>query len=208
MQGKVQGQSKGKPQGKLKRQSKGKFFSSFVFLVLLIGSFAGPSRAADIAVTYVNPGTAVVNIRGVLSLADAVRFQRVTATLSHAKVLFHSPGGHAVAGILIGRAIRNKGFSTEVASSNRCASACALAWLGGAPRLMSGGARIGFHGAYGMQGGRAVRHDGANVRVTSYLRQLGLSSRAIAHIVQVSPSSMYWLTPGTARQMGITLGSR
>lgn len=194
-------------QGQVQGQSKGHYFLSLVFLVGLLGVFANPARAADISVTRANQGSAVVNVRGVIGLADAVRFKRATAGLSHAKVVFHSPGGHAAAGILIGRTIRSKGFTTDVAPSGRCASACALAWLGGAQRQMSGG-RVGFHAAYGMQGGRAVRDAGANARVAGYLRQIGVPARAIAHIVQVSPQGMYWLTPSTARQAGITLSSR
>jgi hypothetical protein len=57
-----------------------------------------------------------------------------------------------VAGIDIGKAIRLKDFETAVVSNKNsktiCASACALAWLGGTRRFMSATARIGFHAAY------------------------------------------------------------
>lgn len=183
-----------------------RFALSLAFFLWLAGSLGDPADAAHITVSYIKPGAALVNVRGRLDFTDALHFRHETAALLHAVVLFHSPGGHAAAGILIGRAIRHKRFSTVVPATAYCVSACALAWLGGAPRLMAEGARIGFHTAYALHGGRAMRHGAANAHVARYLRQLGLPSRAIAQIIRPEPHGMYWLTRRTARDIGITVG--
>jgi hypothetical protein len=63
-------------------------------------------------------------------------------------VVFNSNAGNLLAGIEIGKTIRLKSFATAVLDGLRCASSCAFAWLGGSPRFMEQGARIGFHAAY------------------------------------------------------------
>ncbi len=171
----------------------------------LAGVFSASVQAADVFVSPSPGAGSLVRITGQLEFADAVTFLRKTGALKEAVVLLRSPGGNAAAGVLIGRAIRKRGFHTIVPSSVKCTSACALAWLGGARRFMGEGARIGFHAAYSLRRGRAVRHAGANTHVVTYMRQLGLSSRAIARL-HASPGGMYWLTRGSAREIGIKIG--
>jgi hypothetical protein len=115
---------------------------------LAISIIAARSQAATISVLLPNSvdQKATVSIEGLLAYDDADQFQEKTSALSRANVTLRSDGGNVVAGITIGEAIRLKGFSSVV--DGRCASACALAWLGGTPRYMADGAQIGFHAAF------------------------------------------------------------
>jgi len=91
---------------------------------------------------------AVVAVQGVLRDEDVGEFRFKVAKLSTAVVALESDGGSLLAGIRIGETIRLRGFVTVVPNGARCASACAIAWLGGAQRFMGEQALIGFHAAY------------------------------------------------------------
>jgi hypothetical protein len=104
----------------------------FLF-ALAIGSSA---QAATILVKpAANGEPALVMIDGDLEANDGDQFRSKISFLSKAIVAFRSDGGSVVAGILIGESIRSKGFTIVVAGNARRASACAIAWLGGTPRL-------------------------------------------------------------------------
>src|SRR6516165_9377943 len=91
-----------------------------------------PAVAATVTVRPETPDRPiVVVIEGSLAAFDEDQFAAKTAPLSSAFVAFSSDGGSLVAGLRIGEAIRRKRFSTIVPDGRRCASACALAWLGG-----------------------------------------------------------------------------
>src|SRR5262245_9841528 len=100
--------------------------------------------AATIRVAQVNNGP-IVLINGDFVSEDISEFQAKTGPLSKAIIILESDGGSVLAGIQIGETIRLKNFATFVSDGTRCASACALAWLGGAKRYMGPGARVGFH---------------------------------------------------------------
>jgi hypothetical protein len=107
-----------------------------------------------------------------------------------------SNGGSVLAGIEIGEAIRLKGFQTLVVG--RCASACALAWLGGTQRFMKAGAQIGFHAAYDSDS-----HRESGVVVGAYLNRIGLPYSAVIYITMATPTSMTWLDVSQAKRIGI-----
>ena len=114
---------------------------------------------------------------------------------------FRSAGGSVVAGIQIGESIRLKGFTTVVAGTARCASACAIACLGGTPRLMSPQARVGFHAAYSSETGQETGV--GNGLVGAYLDKIGLPYSAVIYITQAAPNSMTWLSIADAEKQGI-----
>ena len=63
-------------------------------------------------------------------------------------VSLNSPGGDQASGAFIGRYFRRHNVETRIQGSNRCASACALAFLGGSIRTMEDGARLVVHAPY------------------------------------------------------------
>ena len=166
---------------------------------------AGSAHAGQISISSM-AGAPLITIRGELDLSDVSQFLRKTAEIEDAVVILEGPGGNAVAGMQIGKAIRQKGFLTVVPASINCASACALAWLGGSPRFMAEDSQIGFHAAYFMKGGRPRKSSAANAFITAYLEGLGLPRPAIAHITGAPPERLYWLTIGAARELGIEAG--
>jgi len=166
---------------------------------------ADSAAAAQISIST-RDGPPLVTIKGELDFADTIEFQRKTEGLSEAVILLASPGGNAMAGVQIGKVIRQKGFLTVVPARINCASACALAWLGGTPRFMAKDSQIGFHAAYVMKGGRPRKSRVANEAIAAYLKQLALPRRAIAHITTMPPERLYWLSLDKARGLGIEAG--
>ena len=135
-----------------------------------------------------NGEPALVTVDGDLQASDGDQFRSKTSFLSKAIVSFRSNGGSAVAGIQIGESIRLKGFTTVVAGNAYCASACAIAWLGGTPRLMSAEARVGFHAAYSSETGQETGV--GNALIGAYLDKIGLPYSAVIYITQAAPNSM------------------
>src|ERR1700733_10871252 len=143
------------------------------FMLLALLAMTIPANAASITVLPLGQNKpSLVLITGTLDLADKDEFLRQIAPLSSAIVSFSSDGGSLIAGLQIGEIIRLKNFSTLVPEGAQCASACALAWLGGTRRLMGSRAQVGFHAAYDGQT-RQVTSSG-NALVGAYLNKIGL----------------------------------
>lgn len=172
-----------------------------IFITMVV--FLNYVKAATIESKTSNNGVTVIMVEGALESGDEKAFIKNSLAVDDAIVILKSPGGNLKAGLEIGKAIRLKGFGTYVADGEYCASACALAWLGGTKRLMSNSARIGFHGAYQERNGEKVTTSSGNAIVGAYLSQLGLSERAIIYITQANPTSMMWLSLDDAQKLGI-----
>jgi hypothetical protein len=151
-------------------------------------------------------GPAVVLVRGDLTLRDSIEFMRKTENVEQATVFLQSSGGDVAAGLSIGKTIRSRGFATAVPPSVQCISACALAWLGGTERFMAENARIGFHEAYIMMGGRPYKSQEAEAMVLDYLHQLQLPQPAIDYITGSPPQGLYVLTRIQAQRLGVEVG--
>ena len=150
-----------------------------------------------------NGGPDIISVVGDLSSGDEGRFVNIAVNSENAIVIFQSRGGNLLAGIGIGKAIHIKGFYTFVPDTIQCASACALAWLGGRVRYMSNTARVGFHAAYVDAGGQAEVSSAGNALVGAYLNQLCLPASAIIYITSAPPGGMQWLNFVDAQRFGI-----
>lgn len=166
---------------------------------------AGPAAAAYIHADQGANGGARIVIDGELADGDEVRFERLADALPRAVVVLLSPGGDLHAGIEIGKLIRDRELATLVESGKECASACALAWLAGTPRIMAEGATIGFHAAYTEHGNELVASASANALVGAYVSQLGFPTSVIIYVTQADPNDMQWLTPEDAEEIGIDI---
>jgi hypothetical protein len=169
--------------------------------VAILSLAISASNAATIAVVPTDDvDFSLIAIQGELLFDDFKEFQNKAALLSKAGVIFQSPGGNVLAALQIGRFIRLHNFATLVPDNMTCASACALAWLGGTHRFMGAMARIGFHAAFDKSG----RETGmGNALVGAYLNEIGLPYSAVIYITKAAPASMTWMTPGDAKQVGI-----
>jgi hypothetical protein len=178
---------------------------AFLYCIALVMAslFAKGAEAASIEVNRLDNGGSLVVLDGDLELGDIEQFRSKVATLSKATVAFRSEGGSLLAGIRIGMLIRVRGFGTVVPDDAQCASACAVAWLGGNQRFMGAGSKVGFHAAYVVKGKGTAESAPGNAVLGAYLYQLGLSEDAIVYITRASPASMQWLSTEDASQHGI-----
>jgi hypothetical protein len=173
-------------------------------LAIVVSLLAPPAaEAANIEVKHLDAAPALVMVEGDLELNDIEVFRSRVASLSKATVAFRSDGGSLLAGIRIGMLIRVKNFTTVVPDAAQCASACAVAWLGGARRLLGAGSKVGFHAAYVQKAGTTTESGPGNAVLGAYLDQIGLPEDAIVYITQAAPNSMKWLNMEEAAQHGI-----
>ena len=175
---------------------------------ILVSVLASVSIACAATITIESRGDqqpALVFVDGRLEPRDDHQFRIKASPISKALVSFRSDGGDVRASIQIGEFIRLKGFTTVVAENSLCASACALAWLGGTTRLMSVQSRIGFHAAYNQAGKETGP---GNALIGAYLSRIGLPDSAVLYITQAPPESMTWLSAADAVKHGIDVELR
>lgn len=127
-------------------------------LLLLIMSAAMPAAAAvEIAMApSSDPELQLVAISGRIERGDAQRVQQFLATLPKGRqvaVSLQSPGGLIDEALRMGRHFHANNIRTYVTGKGKeCASACALAFLGGRDadgstfRVKGSGAKLGYHG--------------------------------------------------------------
>jgi hypothetical protein len=111
-----------------------------------------------------------------------------------------SYGGLIGPAMQIGELVRQRGMSTFVPSERTCASACALIWVAGFPRIVGDTPQIGFHAAYDQDTGREV--GAGNAVMGAYLRSLGFGYQAIHFMTHKGPTNLEWLTPDAAKEVG------
>ena len=172
------------------------------FLVAIVG-ISRPVCGAEIVASAITPEIQQISVSGNIQPGDEMTFLAASVGTIRALVFFSSNGGNLVAGLEIGRIIRRRGFSTTVQDGNTCASACALAWLGGTTRFLGPTSSIGFHAAYNINRGEAATSSVGNALIGSYLANLGLPDRAIVYITVAQPNEMTWLNVPQARARGI-----
>jgi hypothetical protein len=167
---------------------------------------ATAAAAATIEVQHPDSGPPLVLVTGEFEFSDVSAFNAAVAPLSKAVVSFASDGGALLAGIRIGTSIREKRFATLAADGAICASACAVAWLGGEKRFVGRGANVGFHAAYVLKAGGAVAESGpGNAVLGAYLDRLGLSEEAIRYVTDAEPSTIHWMSMIEAAEHGIVV---
>jgi hypothetical protein len=171
-----------------------------IWLLSLTGT---PASGASITVVHQEKAGALVGIEGDLELADGEKFANLIRPLGNAVVLFNSRGGSLLAGLRIGQIIHSRGFGTLVPDGDVCASACALAWVGGARRLLGPKAHLGFHAAYMDDGGNGQVSSSGNALVGAYLDRLGLADDAIYALTDAAPNDIRWVDTASANQLGI-----
>ena len=165
------------------------------------------AKAADIVVKPLEGGSSLIAIDGELELSDIDNFRAKAEPLpfGRATVEFRSKGGKLLAGIRIGAQIRARKFNTVVPDGAQCASACAVAWLGGARRFVGENSNVGFHTAYILKTGGPAESGPGNAILGAYLNQLGLSEEAILYITYAAPTSVHWMSLEEAAEYGIAV---
>ncbi len=165
---------------------------------------AGAASAATIVAAPVgSQETGAIIVSGTLQPGDDEAFAKRLMQFPKGIVVFQGEGGDLEAAIKIGTAIRLKNYATLVPADSHCASACAVAWLGGAPRIMEDGSQIGFHAAYTLKNGQTKEAGAPNALLGAYLGKIGLPDRAVVYITAAPPEGMTWLSAADAEKAGI-----
>lgn len=138
------------------RQTFGKTIIGAALAGLLFGTLAAPANAIEI--TKHEKDSAEVNailLKGKIDDGDTFDLQAYIAGLpkkAHVVVYLSSPGGNLAEGMRLGRFFYEHKIETVIESKTFCASACALAFLGGRDdesgkprRTKASNSGLGFH---------------------------------------------------------------
>ena len=148
---------------------------------------------------------------------DALAANRLVALVAHegiteADVYFNSPGGSLVAGMEIGRLLRQRGYDTHVGKRTAdvhelvggvCYSACPFAYAGGVRRYLEFDSVLGIHRAEN----RVPLPDGSlfeklvSQQATEYLLSMGVSPELFAIMSQVPHDEIRALTREETRRL-------
>ena len=119
-------------------------------------------------------------------------------------VVLDSPGGNMFAGMELGQAIRSLAFDTEILDEQLCASACALAFLGGATREFDRSGKFGVHQFSSTAGNMGDSLTQVTVvAVATYIESMGVDRGLLDVASLVPPNSIYWLTDEQRRQLRV-----
>lgn len=162
-----------------------------------------PANAAYIYVSGPVDGACAFAFHGDIKTGDQHIFETLVEGCTTGGVLFKSNGGELLVGLQIGEIIRRTGLETLVSFDGACASACALAWLGGTKRSMFETSLVGFHSAFTVEDGVATVSSVGNALVGAYMTQMGLPLDAVTYAVSAAPDDMAWLTSRDAADLGI-----
>jgi hypothetical protein len=134
-------------------------------------------------------------------------------------ILLHSNGGNAAAGYMMGEVFRaikatvivaraeSSGFGgTYTLKPGGCASACAIALMGGAKRIVPDGSKVGVHwfsaptpqtfsgNVVAPDPNRRPEPDEAEARMRTYMRRMGVRPELAGFIRKVPNSSLHVMT--------------
>ena len=132
--------------------------------------------------------------------------------IAEADVYFNSPGGSLIAGMEIGRLLRQRGYDTHVGKRTAdvhelvggvCYSACPFAYAGGVRRYLEFESVLGIHRAEN----RVPLPDGSlfeqlvSQQATEYLLSMGVSPELFAIMSQVPHDEIRALTREETRRL-------
>ena len=186
-----------------------RLWTSMIFVICLL-ALAGTSRAITYERMTTDDQTRILVLKGEFVFEDDVAVLRATVTDFQPNVItFRSGGGNVDAAIRIGRAIRALGLTTLQIRSSECASACALAFLGGAQRFAEAGSigvhRSSFSGDLGGGTEQAVSAiQSLTAHIISYMIEMGVDPGLLELSLATDSSDMRYLTSTEMRQYRVT----
>ena len=130
----------------------------------------------------------------------------------HTAIYFDSPGGSLSGGIRLGKYFKNNKIKTVIEKSKMCASACAIAFLGGTDykgkKWMSSTTKslLGFH-AFSNNDGTKYSSSDETQQVVAEILKYGQYVNAPMEIIiknfSTPSSSMYWFSTHELLRLGI-----
>ncbi|MCW4115946.1 PAN domain-containing protein [Aurantimonas sp. MSK8Z-1] len=182
-----------------------------IALALLALAMGAPAADA-VSLQHLTPdaATRVLVLQGPFEFEDdAAALMSEAATFRPTAVTFDSPGGNIDAAIRYGRAIRALGLPTIQLRSLQCASACTLAFLGGAQRFAEPGS-IGVHqSSFSSEIGLGSREAVAAVQavtatVIGYMVEMGVDPGLLQLSLAIDSADIRYLTAAEMRQYRVT----
>ncbi len=184
----------------------------------------GPAAAVELRlVEAADPVRTVIEIKGQIFAGDARRvadfIERVPRTRPLA-VYLNSPGGILQEGMDMGRYFHANAIATFIVGPGAsCASACAMAFLGGrdrngdALRVKGSNARLGFHSfrrqlddrdytLHDIKGAMAYAQSEL-LKVTDYMIAVGADIEFMSLRLSTPAESMYWVPNDQALSLGV-----
>lgn len=155
----------------------------------------------------------ILLLKGEFTQGDSPDLLAKEVATSGARVItFNSDGGNVVMAMAYGRMIRSLGLSTLQLRSSQCASACALAFVGGATRQAEPGA-IGVHQSSfspdtEIEGRTAVAAVQAlTAQIMTYLLEMDVDPKLLQLSLSVPSDDMRYLTASEMQNFGVTKGT-
>lgn len=144
---------------------------------------------------------AAVELSGEMSKGTAHALQILLDTAPATKVIYlNSRGGKIDEGLKIHDLIQSRKLTTYTFTV--CASACTLAFLGGSPRYLAKGAKLGFHSAH--LGDRVQDTPrGINDEQRHLLELHGVPHEFVQTAISTPPDSIWYPTPDQLIRAGI-----
>ena len=164
-----------------------------------------------------SPALNAIYATGEISSGDSIRLETYLRTLpvkQHIAVYLDSPGGSLTEGMDLGLFFRKMKIKTVIEGGEICASACALAFLGGtdnkgqAWRSSSDNSLLGFHAFYSsdeQMDPNQVQHIVGLMLI--YAQQVEAPLEALIAGFLTPSEEMYYLSKGEICALGIKLWS-
>ena len=152
---------------------------------------------------------------GEIEYNDVEKLDRYLSHLpkkKHTAIYFNSPGGNLFGGIRLGKYFKKNGIKTVIQRDSMCASACALAFLGGTDRngnkWMSSTttSRLGFHAVSKGDGSKYADMDQTQLIIAEILKYGHYVDAPMEIFIKQfsTPSTnIYWFSTQEELQFGI-----
>lgn len=183
---------------------------SAIYAALVLLASIGSAMAVTIERIPMQGHPPVLLVKGEFVFSDDPSALAREASTTGAKIVtFNSDGGNIVAAMAYGRAIRALGLGTLQLRSAQCASACALAFVGGSMRQAEPGA-IGVHQSSfspdsKLDGQAAVAAiQIMTAEIMAYFIEMGVDPKLLQLSLSVPPNDMRYLTAAEMEQYKIT----
>ncbi len=177
--------------------------------VILAGVTFSTASAADfVEKSSASTGSYLV-LEGRIEEGDTDRLENLllSGKADSRAIAFNSPGGSLWEGVLLGRILRYRGFSTYVRPGEECVSACLFAFMGGEQRFVYPGGELGGHQFYG--GGERTASQGftqySTAELFKFAREMGVSGEVIEISSSTLPDQMHIFTPDELQKFKLSV---
>lgn len=185
-------------------------FCAIVFATVLSMLASGASEAAiTIERVTIVQGPPVLLLKGDFENSDDPQALKREVDLTGSRIVtFNSNGGNIAAAMSYGRLIRSLGLATMQMRAAQCASACALAFVGGKPRVAEPGS-IGVHQSSfspdtELSGPAAVAAvQAVTAQIMTYLIEMDVDPKLLQLSLSIPHDDMRYLTASEMRTFGV-----